>query len=69
VLKARIDRDDPLAFVLTDTAEIGYGMYIAAALEQLSLIQNSFLTNICDKLPDYYCNIRLDDLRNNQNMF
>jgi len=63
IIKARIERDDPLAFVLTDKAELGYGMYMAAALEQLSLAQNTFLTKVCDELPDAQYKTILDGLR------
>mmetsp|Transcript_11081 Transcript_11081/g.9490 ORF Transcript_11081/g.9490 Transcript_11081/m.9490 type:complete len:93 (+) Transcript_11081:267-545(+) len=34
--KLSIQKTDPIAFVLPDKAEKGYGMHIASALEQLS---------------------------------
>lgn len=42
----RIDADLPLSFVLLDDRELGYGMYMAAAFQYLSMIQNEVLEAI-----------------------
>jgi hypothetical protein len=42
----KIDLDLPLSFVLIDDRELGYGMYMAAALQYLGSIQNEVLEAI-----------------------
>src|SRR5690606_21142718 len=39
----------PICYILPDTIELGFGMYMASALEQLSLIQNQILDSIYDE--------------------
>jgi len=43
-----ITNQTPIGYILPDTIELGFGMYMASALEQLSLIQNQILDSIYD---------------------
>ena len=52
----KISSEDPIAFVLNDNGELGYGMYIAAAYSQFIEYQNSFLDSVL-------ANIDLSELR------
>ena len=52
----KISTEDPIAFVLNDNGELGYGMYIAAAYAQFIEYQNSFLKAVLT-------NINLSELR------
>ena len=42
----RISSEDPIAYILNDNGELGYGMYIAAAYQKFFEYQNNFLNPI-----------------------